>query len=542
MKKRILLMLLFLGILGSSIWIAINSAAIQASVLEKGIVIEGQKFTPSMEAHNFDKAGLRALTYQVAIPIDDFDASVGHYEILIFRLADNAHRVIFNDKVLGLTGDFETGNSNLWNGLFSYALDTRELETSNTLTIETRAIYRTGLSVAPIIILPYEEALALKGKLYFFGEQINNLMVGFIFFSSIITLLFYFINGRKSFTFFLITLATFFTGIYYSNYLTLVTVGMPYLVYKKLVMTSMFLCIASYTYVIARYFKQRWLYYLAHITVIIGIVIAVISRDMVFYKMLYTYGYALVLINLIAWIFVTLKHLKSSTIAYIFFLSFVTLILYGGTTVFMDMSGSYFNFNSPVVYISVLSFLPLLLIYEAFKEKEILLINEKTLKEQEITNAMTDPLTGVWNQRYIKRLFNEDIGHYVMTVMDIDNFKQINDTYGHLAGDYVLRTLAQILKDHLRKTDVICRYGGDEFIILKYDCKLKEGLKVMENIRSYIEAYDFNYEDQAIKVTISAGMGESKGEKTVESVFNDIDVLLYQAKTAGKNTLVFESI
>jgi len=332
-------------------------------------------------------------------------------------------------------------------------------------------------------------------------------------------------------------MATFLTGIYYSNYLSFTMVGISYLMYKKIIMTSLYVSIACYTYVIGRYFKKNWLDYLGHVTITGALLIAVVSQDMVLYKQLYSLWYLIILIDIAAWIYVCVQMIKESDIAYIFLISFLTLICYGGITVFMDLMGAYFSFNSPVVAISVLSLIPLLLIYESLNEKEEMLINEKKMREEEITNSLTDNLTGIWNQRYMQMMFNENVGHYVMVLLDIDNFKRINDTYGHLAGDYILREVAQILRDHLRKSDVICRYGGDEFVMMMYECPLEQGYKIIDKLRKYIEHYPFEYEEIKIDLTISAGIIESTGDQVVELIFNDADTLLYKAKSNGKNSI-----
>jgi diguanylate cyclase (GGDEF)-like protein len=133
------------------------------------------------------------------------------------------------------------------------------------------------------------------------------------------------------------------------------------------------------------------------------------------------------------------------------------------------------------------------------------------------------------------RMFGEFMANDTFILMDIDNFKRINDTYGHLAGDYVLVMLSSIIKAHFRKTDIICRYGGDEFIIIMKDCNQAIGYRIFEALRHRVEHHDFIFEGQQIAVTISAGMLDDVAEQTVEQVFNRADALLYRAKAFGKN-------
>ncbi|MBS7527814.1 diguanylate cyclase [Fusibacter paucivorans] len=539
MRSRLLITAILLLTVIISLFSAVQNSHYKAFETEGSIVVPREAFTPSLVAANHSESGLQQHVYTTTIPKEQFgNTETDSYALVIYRLADNAFRVYFNEIMIGTKGDFIKGNSNYWNGMHAFIIDPELIEVQNTLAIETVAQYKTGLTIAPIYIVPTNQAHPIIANMRYFGEQLNTLMIGFLYFSAVITLMFYFINKERDRNFVYLTVATLLAGFYFFDYLPLESVGISYLLYKKVVMGSLFISIAFYSFVVSRYFEKPWIRNLGILMLDGTLIILFIANDMVMFKMLYTYWYFMALINVFSWVIVCFAYLKKRLAAYIFFMTALMLGIYGGITVVMDALGYYFNLNSPIVYISFLAVIPVLLVYEAIYEKDLMLVKETYLKEQAFNSAMTDSLTGLWNQRYITRMFNDYMTNDTFVLMDIDNFKQINDTYGHLAGDYVLITLAEIIKEHFRKTDIVCRYGGDEFIIIMKNCDCTVGYRIFETLRHTVENYTFTFNGQKIAVTVSAGMLDDVASQTVEHVFNRADTLLYQAKSYGKNKIV----
>jgi two-component system cell cycle response regulator len=124
-----------------------------------------------------------------------------------------------------------------------------------------------------------------------------------------------------------------------------------------------------------------------------------------------------------------------------------------------------------------------------------------------------------------------------MIMADIDHFKKINDTYGHQAGDMVLKKVAHILKKSIRRYDRVGRYGGEEFLILLPDCDANTIEKIAERLREKISQEDYLFNDQVINVTISMGLSVSKGGafSSPEAMITVTDTALYEAKRNGRN-------
>ena len=152
----------------------------------------------------------------------------------------------------------------------------------------------------------------------------------------------------------------------------------------------------------------------------------------------------------------------------------------------------------------------------------------------------TDPLTGLNNRRYAENFFekltDEDFP-LLFGMIDIDDFKHVNDTFGHEAGDAVLKSVAEILRNNSRKTDLACRWGGEEFLIGLSKCSLERGLGILEKIRHIIEHEVINTESGGIKITITCGVAAAT-DGDIKTALSECDKKLYDGKRSGKNQIV----
>lgn len=162
--------------------------------------------------------------------------------------------------------------------------------------------------------------------------------------------------------------------------------------------------------------------------------------------------------------------------------------------------------------------------------------------QEEQLRARTDPLTGLPNRAaYEQNLYAEMQRWeryrttFSMAVGDIDFFKKINDQLGHLAGDRVLRLVARVLRQNLRSTDFIARFGGEEFVILFPSTSAEEALQATEKLRLAIQDCPFNFKGEPVAVTLSFGVAEVTEGDDLESLFTRADKALYRAKEQGRN-------
>lgn len=184
-------------------------------------------------------------------------------------------------------------------------------------------------------------------------------------------------------------------------------------------------------------------------------------------------------------------------------------------------------------------------IKQSQEEKERLekLVKERT-KEIELLSK-TDSLTGLWNRRYLEEMLELEFRrakrykHPVsILIVDLDHFKKINDTYGHLAGDEVLKESAKRILSTIRETDFVGRYGGEEIVVILPETKLDKAIKIAEKIKKAISKEPIKFNSKEIKVTASIGISQiCPKHKDYFEAFSEADEALYRAKKNGRNRI-----
>ncbi|WP_019962163.1 PleD family two-component system response regulator [Woodsholea maritima] len=167
--------------------------------------------------------------------------------------------------------------------------------------------------------------------------------------------------------------------------------------------------------------------------------------------------------------------------------------------------------------------------------------------EESLEMAVTDPLTGLHNRRYIASRLRQYLegrdprsDSVSVAILDIDHFKRINDTYGHQAGDDVLREFSERMRKTLRALELAGRFGGEEFVLVLPEAGIHGAYEAAERVRHAIEAEPFlvRATGDVIQVTVSAGVAEGMGDDTMEALLHRADDALYEAKAAGRNQVM----
>ncbi len=156
--------------------------------------------------------------------------------------------------------------------------------------------------------------------------------------------------------------------------------------------------------------------------------------------------------------------------------------------------------------------------------------------------SITDELTGISNRRFVmneleNQLAIQENSNICIIMLDIDNFKTINDSFGHQIGDEVIKGTSQILTKLVRNIDLVGRIGGEEFLIILKATELENAIARAESMRKRIE--DHTWSLPSVKVTISGGVYHSTQRETIDEILEKVDQLLYEAKTKGKNLIVW---
>ncbi|KJD45871.1 GGDEF domain-containing protein [Paenibacillus terrae] len=182
----------------------------------------------------------------------------------------------------------------------------------------------------------------------------------------------------------------------------------------------------------------------------------------------------------------------------------------------------------------------LLDLYKTQRAHQELMISNAIISKM----SMTDGLTKLYNHLsfqnfYEKALEYAEQGAIIhLALLDIDNFKKINDNYGHQFGDKILESISLIITEQITANDIAARYGGEEFAILMFEHTFEEAYQIAENIRHAVEKMIFHEKKQNISVTVSIGLKSYTEEMNKDSFFQEADDYLYQAKRSGKNKIV----
>lgn len=160
--------------------------------------------------------------------------------------------------------------------------------------------------------------------------------------------------------------------------------------------------------------------------------------------------------------------------------------------------------------------------------------------------ATTDKLTGTTNRQVFDMIFDHELkvsrrrGDAPLSLIsiDIDHFKAINDTYGHQGGDAVLREVAAVIREHVRETDTLCRWGGEEFLLLLGDCGLDGARRRAESIRAAIAEHTVRFGRDSIRVTASLGVAQHRYQESLDSLIHRTDMAMYEAKRQGRDRVV----
>jgi two-component system, cell cycle response regulator len=199
--------------------------------------------------------------------------------------------------------------------------------------------------------------------------------------------------------------------------------------------------------------------------------------------------------------------------------------------------GAFDYIKKPINGIEVIARIQSAIRYNEYQEK---------LKEM----ALRDGLTGLYNHTFLIELFQKELGKkeksstsISFAMIDIDFFKKVNDTYGHLYGDRVLKEVASILRSTFPKHNIIGRYGGEEFGIVFLGLSKEELISTCENIRKNVESTEFKIDSETIRITVSIGACYKDNRENISSgeIIKIADESLYKAKNSGRNKVIFEN-
>jgi len=171
---------------------------------------------------------------------------------------------------------------------------------------------------------------------------------------------------------------------------------------------------------------------------------------------------------------------------------------------------------------------------------------EQAYHEEIYRMTIMDGLTGAYNRRYVQEYLEREVARasrynraLSVSMMDLDHFKKINDTYGHLTGDFVLREVSDLARKRIRREEVFGRYGGEEFCIVLPETPSAGATVLTDHIRELVEGHSFEFDGDVIPVTLSAGVASLRpGMRDWTALLDAADNNLYRAKSSGRNKVI----
>ncbi|MCK4975022.1 MAG: GGDEF domain-containing protein [Sulfurimonas sp.] len=178
-------------------------------------------------------------------------------------------------------------------------------------------------------------------------------------------------------------------------------------------------------------------------------------------------------------------------------------------------------------------------------------IESRILMDKLRDTSLRDGMTGLYNRRFLEEMIDKIMSQsernkdtYSIMMLDVDFFKMVNDTYGHLTGDRVLKKTSEIIQKNIRSKDILARYGGEEFVIVYPDIEMSEAFEVSKKILKEIEDYEFQGEDKKFRITMSGGLAIYNPEDNPDKdkLIHEADMALYTSKREGRNRITISSV
>ncbi|SHJ71123.1 diguanylate cyclase (GGDEF) domain-containing protein [Anaerobranca californiensis DSM 14826] len=486
------------------------------------------------------KSGI--FTFTQKIPGENFKGISGdNYHLLIHRLSGQWYRVYFNDNLLGVVGDLEHGRSNIWNYTHLFSIDADLITEQNVLKIEVMGLYEMGKSDFPIIITKGQTALKLATYFRFLFENIYYVVFGALWFAFAMIITLYFISGKIQQEFLYFSLAAMAMSINFLDYFVIPFIPFSVLTFKKITLFFMYLACYFIAQAVYKLYKEKITLYLGT-AALVGIILLILLTDNNYsFKVGYNYLNLLIIINILNWLWYSWKNYKFWEESQILLFSTTTLLITGGIDIVNGLLKRFSSVSYTAFGVILLSFAMIILVVIQYLKLQTHMAIEEEKTKILYEKAITDSMTGVYNHQYIISVAQNLEETYGVIMLDCDNFKDINDTFGHQLGDEVIKSLAKCCQNNVEPEDYVGRYGGDEFAIILVNKKEEEFdnkvFKIAEKIKGDFESLEILPSNHKVNLGVSIGFHVREGLENYKEVFRKADLALYHSKSQGKGRI-----
>lgn len=465
---------------------------------------------------------------QVNFEIKDFQ----NYQLIAYKIDALNYKIFLNDTLIGQVTKQEKVIGNMASKANIYDIPKNILKENNQIRIEFGKFYDNTKLNHPLIITNNNQAVKIKNAVFFFQNLPFYILLSTIILFLLFYLLFVIFNKKlDSYNKYYI-IAIFIFGLQFIELFNPTILNISMLVYKKIFVISiwgflLFLGIALY-----KEFKFKIIKIL-NIINFISLIIIILPNNLDAFSLIYEKLIIFLFIsNLVIWMSIIIKGDFRNLRVKLFKYSLTLLIFCNLYDLYMfTKNKSYISFGiySFIFFIFILIFLILIDYINKMNE----LIQKEKYANEMYQKAIKDDLTGCFTYEYLKDKVNEDKLPYNLVIIDLDNFKKINDTLGHQVGDQILTKFVSITKKYLKSDEILARYGGDEFIIASKNNDIDSRIKKISEIYNSLNIYD-----TSIDFSISVGISKFNEYIPIEKGFKITDSKLLKAKREGKSKII----
>ncbi|MBM7556134.1 diguanylate cyclase [Halanaerobacter jeridensis] len=459
-----------------------------------------------------------------------------NYELIVYQFTAQWYKIYFNGFLIGGSGDYQDHNSNIWNQFAKYSIPEQLIKSRNEIKVKAYGAYEIGTLNLPLMISTIDFTNKIYELFKFLFYYFYLVVIGIVLVNLLLLMYIVIISPNRDNEYIYYILANIFLIPPIFDYITFYTLPISLLAFKKIIMASNCIMVIFTSIGLYKQFKKR-------VNMIAGIILLfVLLFGLIRFSALIGFvNYWNVLnlfmtINLVTWLYATAVNLKNSYIAKVIFIT-TLFTLYAPINM---MILSTFNINIGMTdsrfLLFPLSFI-LITLYH-YVELNRTIAHEQNRSQLMYERAIKDEMTDTYNHQYIVDFLEDKYGMYSIIMLDIDDFKEINDQYGHQTGDFVIKYVVEKIKSNIRKNDIVGRYGGDEFIIVLDKCPQEKGEEIAKKIKKDIKALQQTPQEEEIEVTVSLGVYQVEEEKNRKVVLKEVDQNLYQAKKEGKDRVV----
>lgn len=451
----------------------------------------------------------------------------------------NALQVTLNGVLLGTFGDMQQGRTARWNVPHLFSVPPELLRERNRLELRLYGLYEIGLSSPPYLA----ERSAAAGH-YLLLFLMNNLLIAFALGSILLLALLFILTsgaietGQRERI--LIALALLSLALYLTDYLQIELLPLPYHIFKRSALVGLYLSICFSVPGFYGYTHRR-LDTAAYIAMMIpaaaALTIAIVPTNIFDVRNIYAYANFSFLPFIITLHIALFPRLKRDRRAFWILMGLTVLCLLALRDVLVVLLATGRPILTHFGIVLLEAALAFALIGEML-EYYSRMVNLKQWADTVYQESMRDPLTGALNRKILHSLKRLSPDSFSLILLDLDDFKEVNDRYGHATGDRVLKVLVETIVLHIRKTDYVVRLGGDEFAVILFSCDLPTAEKNAEMLHARISARTVSSPAGEIRIACSMGVGEVVSARSLEERMEEIDHLLYYAKRSGKGKVV----